>query len=123
MEDVKRRTFHDASWETLPRVHHTQEEKKQTEQLVVHVKDMLEQKGIKVCNAQPHLCVSLFPIVKAVRFATGFFYCDNLETINQDELNKSIRESCMLVVFLDDLTFKSQWVRNGCWWGCETQKH
>jgi hypothetical protein len=94
MEDVKRRTFHDASWETLPRVHHTQEEKKQTEQLVVHVKDMLEQKGIKVCNAQPHLCVSLFPIVKAVRFATGFFYCDNLETINQDELNKSIRESC-----------------------------
>jgi hypothetical protein len=38
-----------------------------------------------------------------------FFDCDNLATITQDELNKSIRASCMLVVFLDDVTFKSRW--------------
>ena len=62
-------------------------ERKQTEHLVVHMKDMLEHKGVSV-----------------------FFDCDDLAQITQDELNSSIKASCVLVVFLDDLTFNSKWV-------------
>jgi hypothetical protein len=64
-------------------------ELKETEEWAVHVKDQLSAAG--------YAC---------------FFDVDNLKEINQDVLNAAIRDSCVLFVLLDNLTFNSKWCRD-----------
>jgi hypothetical protein len=61
-------------------------EHKETEEWAVHVKDQLKTRGFEV-----------------------FFDVDNLQSISTEALNQAIADSCVLLVFLDDVTFKSQW--------------
>jgi hypothetical protein len=64
-------------------------ELKETEEWAVHVKDQLRSAGFEV-----------------------FFDVDNLKEINQGVLNAAIRDSCVLFVLLDNLTFHSKWCRD-----------
>ena len=63
-------------------------EKAESEGLAVALKDQLTTRGFK-----------------------SFFDRDNLDDISQDSLDRSIRESCCLLVVLDDVTLNSEWCR------------
>lgn len=63
-------------------------ERQHSESLAVALKDLLEVKGYQ-----------------------SFFDKDNLDQISQEVLDRSIRESCCLLVVLDDVTLNSEWCR------------
>merc|ERR1712070_761075 len=63
-------------------------ERQHSEGLAVALKDLLEVKGYQ-----------------------SFFDKDNLDQISQEVLDRSIRESCCLLVVLDDVTLNSEWCR------------
>ena len=63
-------------------------EKPESETLAVSLKDILASKGY-----------------------SSFFDKDNLDQISQEVLDQSIRESCCLLVVLDDVTLNSEWCR------------
>ena len=56
------------------------------------------------------LAVALKDALK-VKGYQSFFDKDNLDQISQEVLDRSIRESCCLLVVLDDVTLNSEWCR------------
>ena len=57
------------------------------------------------------LAVALKNMLASKGYQAFFFDKDNLEQISQESLDQSTRESCCLLVVLDDVSLNSEWCR------------